>query len=844
MSEKQDDPGGTSKLQELAARFYTDRRLVVLCILLVIASGVSSLFILPRMEDPLLTQRAANVLTVFPGADAEKVEALVTEKIEKRLLDIPELKRLRSQSRAGSSFITIELRDDIYDTDPVWSDLRGKIEDSISELPPGAQRPIFDELEIAAYAWIGAVVWEGKEKPVPGIVRRLAKDLKDRFLTLQGTKSVDIFGDPGEEIVVDIEPTKAAAAGLSAASVALQLAQADTKSTAGILSGEKAELVVEMGNEFHSLQDISEATLSTGNPGERLRLEDIADITRSTPLPPEAMVLIDGKFGVCVSVMLRPEYRIDQWAESARAIVNEYRAELPEDLGLDIVMEQEVYVADRMNSLARNLLLGVSAVALVTLIFMGWRSAILVTATLPIASLMVVAGMRFLGIPIHQMSVTGLIIALGLMIDNAIIATDEIQLSMKRGLSPSKAVRDLVRRLFAPLLASTVTTALAFAPIALMEGPAGEFVGAIAITVMLAIFSSFLLAMTILPAMAALLQASVFRDAANATDQHGGSLREMGFIRTLTTYGITVPLVTNGYRRALTWMLRYPVSGVLFGCVLPIAGFIAFGQLNEQFFPPADRDQFHIEVELAPQASIEQTQDLAGRIDARLRTEARIQGTSWFIGESAPPFYYNIIARRKNAPNYGQAIVSLDSNRNVLTLIRRFQRVLDREFPEARILVRQLEQGPPFDAPVELRLLGPDVERLTELGNELRRIITTRADVLHARTLLGERRPTANVKVDSQVSQWAGLSEVEVGQQLFASYEGLLAGSIIEQVEEVPVRVRLARTRRGSFEDIGQTQLLVSRPNMPAGSKASQLSPVLSQFALLDEIADVELRPQ
>ncbi len=832
--------GRDSPLIQLAVRFYSDRRLIVLTVVLAAASGLSSLLILPRMEDPLLTQRAANVLTIFPGADAEKVEALVTEKIEQQLLDSPDLKRIRSQSRAGSSFITIELRDDIYDTDPIWSDLRGKIEDSIAELPEGAGRPIFDELDIAAYAWIGAMVWERESKPVPGVVRRLARDLKDQMLALPGTKSVDLFGDPQEEILVEIDPNRAAAAGLSAGAIALQLGTADAKSSAGTLRDRDTELVVEIGNEFNSMQDVMDAQLATNRPGETLQVRDVADVVRATADPPDSKVLVDGKFAVVVSVMLRPEYRIDEWAKSAQAVVDEYRASLPPNLKLDVVMEQEEYVSQRMETLARNLLLGGAAVALMTFIFMGWRSAVLVTATLPIASLMVVAGMRALSIPIHQMSVTGLIIALGLMIDNAIIATDEIQLSLRKGLGPKEAVKDLVARLFAPLLASTVTTALAFAPIALMEGPAGEFVGAIAITVMLAIFSSFFLAMTVLPAAAAILQASVYSRA--ASDER----KPRGFFKTMMHDGISMASVTRLYRSLLTAMLRRPVNGIALGCLLPLAGFVSSIQLQEQFFPPADRDQFHIEVELAPQASLEQTEELVRRIDESLASEARIKGTSWFLGESAPPFYYNVIARRKNSPNYGQAIVTLDSNREALGMIRKLQLRLDNEFPEARVLVRQLEQGPPFDAPVEIRVLGSDMEQLAALGNELRMLTTTLPDVLHSRTMAGESRPTASIQVDAGVSKWAGLSEVEVGQQLFASYEGLLAGSIIEQVEEVPVRVRLSAGNRATLEDLRQTQLLVSRNSngLANASSSIQDSPALSSFVPLAEIADVSYAPQ
>ncbi len=811
----------------LAVRFYSDRRLIALTLLLAIASGATSLLVLPRMEDPLLTQRAATITTVFPGADASRVEALVTEKIEDKLLDISEIKRMRSQSQAGSSFISIELRDEITDTDPVWSAIRGKLEDSISTLPPGAARPQFNELDIAAYAWIGAVVWLGDEPVADGVMRRLARQLKDELFAISGTKAVDLFGDPLEEIIVEIDADRAAAVGLAASAIAAQLAMGDVKTSAGVLHGQATEIVVELNNQFRTLEDILSTTLRSENPGQTLRLSDLATVRRSTPEPVASKAIIDGRPAVVVSVMLRPEYRIDQWADAARAVIAGFQQRMPTGVELEIVMQQDSYVNERMATLARNLLLGVIAVGIVTLLFMGWRNALLVTATLPVAALMVIAGMRFLGIPIHQMSITGLIIAMGLLIDNAIIAADEIDISFSRGFSAAAAVRDMVSRLFAPLLASTVTTALAFAPIALMEGPAGEFVGSIAVTVMLAIFSSFLLATTVLPATAAM-----FHRPAKSTSSVAHSAWQRG---------IAVPLVTRSYTRFLTLVVSRPWLGISLGLFLPICGFVAATQLNEQFFPPADRDQFYVELEMSPGSSLSRTEEVARSVDQLLLEQPRVEHTAWFLGESAPPFYYNIIARRKNSPNYAQAIVTLDNNANCLELIRDMQTRLDRSFPDARLLVRQLEQGPPFDAPVEIRLYGTDLERLQDLGEQLRAIATDIPDVLHVRTALSDFRPVAALEVESRQASWVGLSDADLAQQLFAQLEGVQAGSIIEEVEEIPVRVRVAGQKRRSIEDLHSAGLFV---NSSVGRASEQENSQISQAIPVGSVASIELAPQ
>jgi multidrug efflux pump subunit AcrB len=813
----------------LAQRFFQDKRLFFLIISLVVVAGASSLMMLPRIEDPILTPRAATLTTLFPGAEAERVEALVTEKIEEKLREIPEIKRLRSQSRAGISFISIELLDELYDTPPVWFRIRGKIEDSIALLPAEASRPEFDELDVTAYAWIGAIVWDGADEPLLGMMRRLGRELRDDLLAVTGSKEVDLFGDPDEEIIIELDAEKIAAAGLSASEIAARLQAADVKSAVGILRSRSSDLLVQFGNEFSSLEDILAVEVQTDDQARTLRLSEIATVRRTVKDPPDAKAIIDGRPAVVVAAKLRSEYRIDRWNADAQKTIENFADRLPPGMRLQTVMEQATYVDVRIRNLAFNLLLGVSAVAVVTFLFLGWRSSLLVTATLPLASFVVLFGMRMLDIPIHQMSVTGLIIAMGMLIDNAIIASDEMTLSLRRGLSRAAAVGDMVSRLFVPLLASTITTALSFAPIALMEGPAGEFVGSIAITVIMAIFSSLILSMTILPAAAAWL------------NREFSANEEWHFWSALNRHGLTIPSVTNWYRGLIRGMLRRPAIGIAIGCVLPVAGFIAASQLQEQFFPPADRDQFYIECELRPDASIAETERIVGQIDEELKAFHRIRHTSWFVGESVPTFYYNVITRRRGNPNYAQAIVTLDNNRDSMDLIRELQVHLDEEFPGTQVLVRQLEQGPPFDAPVEARLFGPNLEVLREYGDRLRAIAMEVPQVIHVRTELNSTRPVAKVHVDATQASWAGLREADVANQLFARLEGLPAGSIIEQIEQVPIRVRVSAEDRESLEDLSDSVLHAPL----ASNQESSSGPVaVSDVLPLSSIATVDLEPQ
>ena len=801
--------------------FYRNSRLSALVIGLILVSGLSSFALLPRMEDPLLTPRFAMINTRLPGADAERVESLVSDKIENELHDISEIKEIRSVSRSGVSTITLELRGDVYEVDTVWSRIRDRIDEATVHLPPEASDPEFDELDVKAYAQIVALKWapESPLSPEPNnaILRRLAEDLKDVLEAASGTEKVDIFGDPDEEMVVEISAADLAAYGLTVDEVARQLAASDAKVSSGDLRN-SSDLIIEIDGELDSMQRIARTPVQYGSDGRFVPLSNVATIRKNIVDPPSSLVLVDGQPAIALGVMVRSTMRLDTWSAGITEVVEDFAATLPRGIELTRVFDQNRYVESRLTQLLMNLLMGALAVAAVILLMMGWRSALIVSTALPLAALMVLAGMRGLGIPIHQMSVTGLIIALGLLIDNAIVIVDEVGEKLKSGLAPADAVSESVRHLAIPLFGSTLTTALAFAPIALMPGPAGEFVGSIAISVILAISSSFLLAVTIVPALSAWGLRAV-----HAQDAPRG-----GFLQ----HGISSRSLTAAYRWSLGVILRHPLLGMGLGVILPVVGFVQWRLLPEQFFPPADRDQFQIEVELPSESSLSSTLQTVQAMRDRMLSHDEVVSVTWFLGESAPSFYYNIVPRRKNTSHYAQALVQLKSTENARGVINRLQEELDREFREARTLVRQLEQGPPFDAPVEVRLYGPDLAVLRTLGNQMRLAMSRVPSIIHTRSDLAEGARKLSLKVDEEAARLSGLDHQAMAMQIDAALDGAVGGTVLEATEELPVRVRSTNDVRGELSSIASLDLL------PAGSSSAD-----SQVPLT-ALADIELVPE
>ena len=768
-------------------------RLLILAIGVLVAAGLGSLLTTPRLEDPRITNRNAIVVTAYPGADAERVEALVTEPIEDALRTQAAIKHITSTSRAGVSVINIELQDSVTDPEPIMSQLRDEINAVAATLPPDAGIPDLDDDRGYAYTYIGGLRWTADTPPNYRVMKRFAEALQDRLRNVVGTDIVRIYGAPPEQIEVVIDTETLATAGLSLADVADALATADAKASAGTLDGGLTGLTVEVDGQFRNTDRIGRIPLVADETGG-MRLADVATIRRAVQNPPDMIASINGRPGIAIGSRQLPNLRVDVWAANTRAVVEEFRAELPQGIELQTLFDQSAYTETRLNDLVANLQVGLLIVLIVLLVTMGWRSAIIVGTALPLTGLMALGSFQLTGVLIHQMSVTGIIVALGLMVDNAIVMSNGIRADVQDGMDRREAVARNVTRFAIPLLASTITTVIAFMPIVLMPGAAGEFVGPISMAVIASLISSYAVAMTIVPALAGLL--SPKEPPAPSNWKHG----------------LVVPPVTRAFAWTLDQSLKRPVVSIIAAFCLPVLGFIGAGTLSEQFFPPADRDQFHIELFTPQQASILGTKAVADALDEQLRAIDGITETSWFVGGSAPTFYYNLMGGQDRNPSYAQAMITTDGWQRTNALSVSLQNRLDRDFPGSQILVRKLEQGPPFDAPIEVRIYGPDLKRLRQLGDELKQILFTVPHVTHVRTTLDAGEPKIVVDADEDQARLAGLSLSGIARQLSDALDGRVGGSVLEATEQLPVVVRLSQDQRSALSEV-RAMTLVPGPN-------------------------------
>lgn len=858
----------------MVASFYRNIRLLILTIVLIAVWGLSAYQALPRQEDPELVSRVAVVKTLFPGASAERVEALVTEVIESEISEIEEIETVESESRVGFSTVSIELYDSVSDAAPIWSRVRDELADAAQQFPPGALEPELEEVEVKAYAAIAALTWTQDTLPNYAILRRFAKELDIELRNVNGTEDLEVFGFPDEEIVVEIDAPNLAAVGLTAQQLSQQIDHSDAKVTAGQLRSSQNNLAIEVDSELESLERIRQIPIQSSVTGQFARLGDIARVQRGIRQPQRGLAIVSGQPAVAVGVLMESGRRIDQWAEAMHQKLDAFRDRLPTGIELDVIFDQSQYVQVRLDELMSNLLFGALLVVVVTFVGMGWRSSLIVGTALPLTVFAVFGVMQAAKIPIHQMSVSGLIIALGLLIDNAIVVVDEIQVEIHKGHKPLDAVVKTVNYLKVPLLASSLTTILTFLPIALLPGGSGEFVGSIAMTVIVSLVASLVLSLTVIAGLAGRLlggkstarneqqldspvhSLSVSLQPGNDQELPTRHRRHKGagntnIFRSTRSFlsspnawwnaGFSSPRLGRLYRWSLEQTAAKPIFAIVLTLVLPIVGFVKAGSLPEQFFPALDRDQFQIEVEFPAQTAIAQSHTQVLRARELIRQHPQVKDVHWFVGESAPKFFYNIGGVRENAPYYAQAIVQLTTAQKVPELIHTLQNELDTAFPNARVLVRQLEQGPPFDAPVELRIYGSDMEQLRTLGAEARAILTRVPDVVNTRDDLTEALPKLELKVDEEQAQLAGLSNAAIAQQLEATLEGAVGGSILEATENLSVRVRVTNDRRGDLSQIASLNLQPTQPNPASGQNFRSLA-ALGSFDIVPQLAKISRR--
>ena len=741
-------------------------RLVIAVAMLMSVMGVVAWITMPREEDPKIAARAAIIVASFPGASALDVERLVVVRIEEELAEVELLEHVDSTVRTGVAVLQLRLREGVSKaaTDDAWDDVREALVRAEAELPSAALAPVLDDQVIDTEAVLLAL--HGPHDVL--VAADAAKGLERRLLAVDDVLRVVTTGDPGERMTVDIDDATARRVGLDPVSLARSLDSRNVRLPSGSLHLGELAVPIRSSGDLRSPEEVAGLPVgvrpdAAGRAATALPLGQIADVARQVDGPRSTRARYVGAPAVFLGVVPRDGIQAEDFGREVQAVVDGFAGVYP-GVAVETVAFQPARVTARLGELGGSLLLGVGIVAGVVLLLMGIRMGLVVASIVPLVTFAAVSLYAAGGGVLHQIAVAALVIALGLLVDNAIVVAELIQRHLDDGMTPASAARAAVDELALPLGAATATTLASFVPMLLADGNTGDFTRAIPVVVMVTLVVSYGYALLVTPFAARLgLRAQPRRTEASRLDRFAGGLGSLAARRPWTTLAVALLVVTG--------------SG-------------AFAtQVGFNFFPTSDRNQMMVEIELPEGAHLSATDASSRTVERWLDGQAEVTSTATFVGRSAPHFYYNL-PNQPQAPHVAQILVTTAAASDVDPLRRALEDFAAEHLPAATVLAKRLEQGPPVRAPIQLRLRGHDLGDLRVAAAEVRAMLRDIDGTRHVRDDQGLGLPTVEVEVDDAAALRHGVDRERVALALLTQARGLPAGSYRGGSEPVPLVLR------------------------------------------------------
>lgn len=790
------------------ARFAIERpRVVGLAAVLMLLYGALSYQGLARQENPTLEERYAKVITYLPGAEPEKVEILITKVIEDRVAELDDIEDVFTTSTQGVSFVMVEVEKTAPAAERLQQ-IRDKVQEARAAFPPGASEPDVDTRVFRTNTMVLALL---AEDGVPRLaLRRQAKDLELALEQLRDVRRVELVGLPEEEIAVDVDLRRLSQRDLPLSYVVDALAARNVELPGGALELGPVRSSIETSGAFDRPEDVGTTYLGAGPDGLPIRLSDVARIERRLA-EPEVLVRHRGARGVGIAVEMLPHRNAVALGGQVRDLLA--RRELPPGMSVVVVADEPTYVGDRLDLLLGSLGVGMLLVVSLTLLGMGWRSGLVVSVTIPLALTVAIGFQGIADVPLHQISIAALVIAIGIVVDESIVVTDAIQRFSDLGLSPRDAAIEGLEEIHLAVLAGAATTIAAFIPLMVMEGDIGAFIRSIPVVVSAMLLGSVLVAHFVTP-----LLAVVFH-------HKSGSRRGRSRL---------VPF----YLPCLRFALARPraVLGLFAASILVTGVMVVASLLPPEFFPDADRHQFMINVDLPAGSPVEATEVVMARIERQLEGDAELADWTAFVGTHAPKFYYNEFHEGR-ARNVGQLVVNtlpsvpFDETRRV---VDRIDARLQSDVPGALIRTRPLRQGYGGGDDIEVFVTGDSLPVLRSLAARIHELVAGLPGVENVRDSFGFDPIALEARVDGAKANLLGVSHRDIATVLRTAVDGIDATAYREDDEEIAVRVRLQASQRRDVADLDTLPVY-----SPAAGRAVPLSqvarfePAFTQRAIL-----------
>ena len=756
-----------------AAYALKNNRTVLVLYALVLFAGYATFQSIGRLEYPEFTIRSAMVLTSYPGRTAVQVEQEVTEPLEQAIRQMAEVNTITSTSKSGLSILSVELDETYFDLDPIWQDLRNRVD--ATELPDGAREPSVNDEFGDVFPYVYALTGDGfSDRELLDV----AEIIQDELLAIDGVAKVEFHGEQEERVYLEFSSSELAAYGYSPGPIVSDLSSQNAVSSSGnVRIGSERVGLVTLG-EFESLQEIADYRLSFSDDGTSVRVSDVVDINRGYLEPPKSFAHFNGERALCIAVSMTKGGVVTEIGEKIEERLQEIQATLAWGLEIETMFYQPLYVDKSIHDFVINLAQAFGFVLLVMFLFAGWRIALIVGILVPSAVFMCFTFMPMLDVQLEMMSIAALIIALGLLVDNAVVVSEQILVRLSNGESRREAVTASVQNLTIPLLAASATTIAAFSPIALAPGGTSEFTYSLFAVVTLTLLSSWVLSLTIIPMFCFYFLKPLKRD---------------------TFIGRGLTRCYAPYERLLRWVLGkgwfYPVLIL----VLTICAGWAFRFVPNIFFPPNERGQFVIDFEMPLGTDILQTEVEVQRLEKWLLDAHHedVASVSGWIGSGGPRWYLSLSPEQAN-PNYAllSVLTHTEDPVEVTALVNAVNDFAVDELPSARVTAKTLENGPPVGDPIQIRLYGKDMTTLYSLRDQMIQELKQVEGMYDLRDDWGIWTKQLSVNPDPVRAARLGLSTSLIADALNLQFSGTKVTNFREGEKSIPVMIRASEDFR------------------------------------------------
>jgi len=758
----------------LSAIAVRERAVTLFFILLIAVGGIYAFFMLGRAEDPGFTLKNLTVTVAWPGATAREMQDLVAEPLEKRLQELTWYDRVETTTRPGYAFMTLTLKDSTPPSavQEEFYQARKKMGDEARNLPPGVLGPFvndeYSDVSFALYAL------KAKGMPMRELARR-AEAIRQDLLRVPGVKKITILGERPEQIFVDFSYAKLATLGVSAQNIIAALQRQNTVTPAGSIDTKGPQVFIRVNGAYDNIQAIANTPIAAG--GRTLKLSDVAEIRRGYEDPPTYLIRSQGEPTIMLSAVMQ-----DGWDGLAlgKALKDKTAAiarALPLGLTLDKVSDQAINIASAVDEFMLKFTVALGVVMLVSLLSLGWRVGIVVAAAIPVTLAVVFLIMLQTGRFFDRITLGALILALGLLVDDAIIAIEVIVVKMEEGMERVQAAAYAWSHTAAPMLSGTLVTIAGFLPVGFAPSSAGEYAGNIFWVVGFALIVSWIVAVVFTPYLGVKLLPEIKPIEGGHHAIYGTPNYQR--LRRLIAFAVRRKFLTCG------------IVGIVFA--LSAIGMVA---VKQQFFPTSDRPEVLVEVRLPEGTSIETTIATVATLEHWLDHQPEAKTVTSYVGQGAPRFFFSMAPELPD-PAFAKIVVLTPDEEAREALKHRLREAISMGLtPRAYVRINQLVFGPPSVFPVEFRIMGPDPATLSAISEKALRIMRGVPDVRQANRDWGARTPVLRFTPDQDRLNLIGLSTMEVSQQLQFLLTGITATNVREDIRNVPVVMRSAGGER------------------------------------------------